>query len=206
MSARPRADGARGGADAPCGRLAVKGPADSNSRTPPSPMCYGSRQWRIESTKLPSYNIDMGKTSTDEIGRRLELALKPAEGSPIIEEVLEHVSNHGVLRGPVDWVFPAWVIYVEHATQRIAEAFQLTEEEREQLFDFRDTLKRLLLEAQRQAKAKLTSIYKAVVDGTYRMEGNKLYALDGTWMYVRERFTQHIIITASAPRRVFPTC
>jgi len=84
----------------------------------------------------------------------------------------------------VDWVFAAWMLYVEYATQKIAEAFQLSEEERSQLLDFRDTLKRLLLEAQRQAKAKLTTLYKAVVEGTCRLEGNKLYAPDGTWMYV----------------------
>jgi len=146
----------------------------------------------------------MGKTSTDELRYRLELALKPAEGSPVIEEVLEHVSNHGVLRGPVDWAFPAWIAYVEYATQRVAETFQLTEEERGQLFHFRDTLKRLLLEARGQAKAKLTAIYKAVVDGTYRVEGNKLYAPDGTWMYVRERFTQHIIIHGVSASARFP--
>ncbi|MFP3252425.1 MAG: hypothetical protein RXO32_11950, partial [Thermoproteus sp.] len=146
----------------------------------------------------------MGKTSTDELRYRLELALKPAEGSPVIEEVLEHVSNHGVLRGPVDWAFPAWIAYVEYATRRIAETFQLTEEEREQLLHFRDTLKQLLLEAWRQAKIKLTSIYKAVVDGTYRIEGNKLYAPDGTWMYVREGFTQHIIIHGVSASTRFP--
>jgi len=117
--------------------------------------------------------------SVDEIRRRLELALRPAE-PPTVEEVLEQVSRHGVLRGPVDWAFPAWIAYVEYATQKIAETFQLTEEERRQLFDFRDTLKRLLLEAQRQAKEKLTAIYKAVVDGTYRVEGNKLYAPAGS--------------------------
>jgi len=146
----------------------------------------------------------MGKTSTDEPRYRLELALKPAEGSPVIEEVLEHVSNHGVLRGPVDWVFKAWIIYVEYATQRIAEAFQLTEEERGQLFDFRDTLKRLLLEAQRQAKAKLTSIYNAIIEGTYRMEGNKLHAPDGTWMYVREGFAPRITIHGVTAKTRFP--
>jgi hypothetical protein len=141
--------------------------------------------------------------SVDEIRRRLELALRPAE-PPTVEEVLEQVSRHGVLRGPVDWVFPAWIIYVEYATQKIVETFQLTEEERGQLFHFRDTLKRLLLEAQRQAKAKLTAIYKAVVDGTYRMEGNKLYAPDGTWMYVRERFAPHIIIHGITAEARFP--
>jgi hypothetical protein len=51
--------------------------------------------------------------------------------------------------------------------------FQLTEEERRQLFDFRDAVRQLLLEAWRQTKAKLTSIYKAVVESTYRIEGNK---------------------------------
>ncbi|MFP3169447.1 MAG: hypothetical protein RXR01_10095, partial [Thermoproteus sp.] len=69
----------------------------------------------------------MGKTSFDEV-RRFELALKPAE-PPTVEEVLEYVSKHGVLRGPVDWVFPAWIAYVEYATQKIVETFQLTEEE-----------------------------------------------------------------------------
>jgi hypothetical protein len=144
----------------------------------------------------------MGKTSTDEV-RRLELALRPAEG-PVIEEVLEHVSNHGVLRGPVDWAFPAWIIYVEHATQRVAEIFQLTEEERRQLLDFRDAMKQLLLEAWRQAKEELASIYKAVVDGTYRMEGNRLYAPDGAWMYVREGFAPRIIIHGVTAKTRFP--
>ena len=46
------------------------------------------------------------------INERLELALRPAE-KPTLEEVLEEVSTHGVLRGPVDWVFPAWMLYVE---------------------------------------------------------------------------------------------
>ena len=119
-----------------------------------------------------------------EIKERLELALRLVEKPPTIEEVLEQVSTHGVLRGPVDWVFPAWMLYVEYATQRIIETFQLSEEEKRQLFHFRDTLKRLLLEAQRQAKEKLTVLYKAVVEGTYRVEGKRLYAPDGTWMYV----------------------
>ena len=119
----------------------------------------------------------------DELRRRLELALRPAE-PPSLDGVLAAVERNGKLHGPVDWAFPAWVIYVEHATQRIAETFQLTEEEREQLLHFRDTLKLLLLEAQRQAKAKLTSIYNAIIEGTYRIEGNKLYAPDGAWMYI----------------------
>ncbi len=129
----------------------------------------------------------------NEIKQRLELALRLAE-PPTIEEVLKQVSTHGVLRGAVDWVFPAWMLYVEYATQKIAETFQLSEEERGELLHFRDTLKRLLLEAQRQAKAKLTALYKAVVEGTYRLEGNKLYAPEGTWMYVIGDSTPHIPI------------
>jgi hypothetical protein len=119
----------------------------------------------------------------NEIKQRLELALKPAK-PPTIEKALEQVSRRGVLRGPVDWVFPAWMLYVEYATQEIMKTFPLTEEEKRQLLHFRETLTQLLLEAQRQAKAKLTTLYKAVVEGTYRVEGNKLYAPDGTWMYV----------------------
>jgi len=118
------------------------------------------------------------------INERLELALRPAEKPPNLEEVLKQVSRRGVLRGPVDWVFPAWILYVEYATQKIAETFPLSEEEKSQLFHFRDTLKRLLREAWAQAKEKLTVLYKAVVEGTYRVEGNKLYAPDGTWIYI----------------------
>jgi len=121
----------------------------------------------------------------NKIKQRLELALRPAE-KPTLEEVLEQVSTHGVLRGPVDWVFPAWMLYVEYAAQRITEAFQLTEEERRQLLGFRDTMKQLLWEAWMQAKEKLIALYKAVVEGTYRLEGRRLYAPDGTWMYIDE--------------------
>jgi hypothetical protein len=119
----------------------------------------------------------------NKIKQRLELALKPAK-PPTIEEVLEQVSTHGVLRGPVDWVFPGWMLYVEYATQEIIKTFRLSEEERSQLLDFRDTLKRLLLEAWMQTKEKLTTLYKAVAEGTYRVEGNKLYTPDGTWIYI----------------------
>jgi hypothetical protein len=119
-----------------------------------------------------------------EIKQRLELALKPAK-PPTLEEALEEVSTRGVLRGPVDWVFPAWMLYVEFATQEIIKTFQLSEEERGQVFHFRDTMKQLLLKAWMQAKEKLTTLYKAVVEGTYRLEGKRLYAPDGTWMYVR---------------------
>jgi len=119
----------------------------------------------------------------NKIRQRLELALKPAK-PPTLEEVLEQVSTRGVLRGPVDWVFLSWMLYVEYAAQKIAESFQLTEEERSQLSDFRDTLKRLLLEAQRQARAKLTILHKAISEGTYRVEGRRLYAPDGTWIHL----------------------
>jgi hypothetical protein len=118
----------------------------------------------------------------NEIKQRLELALRPVEKPPTIEEVPERVSTHGVLRGPVDWVFPAWIAYIEFATQEIIKTFQLSEEERSQLLDFRDAMKRLLLEAWTQAKEKLTTLYKAVAEGAYRVEGKRLYALDGTWM------------------------
>jgi len=138
------------------------------------------------------------------INERLELALRPAEKPPTLEEVLEQVSRRGVLRGPVDWVFPAWMLYVEYATQKIAEAFQLSEEEKKQLFHFRDTLKRLLLEAWMQAKEKLTALHKAVAEGTYRVEGNKLYAPDGTWMDVRGGFAPYIPIRGVSASAYFP--
>jgi len=140
----------------------------------------------------------------NEIKQRLELALRPVEKPPTIEEVLEEVSTCGVLRGPVDWVFPAWMLYVEYATQKIAETFQLTEEEKRQLFHFRDAMKRLLLEAWRQTKAKLASIYKTVVDGTHRVEGGKLYMLNGTWIYVRGDSAPHITIRGVSASVRFP--
>jgi hypothetical protein len=108
----------------------------------------------------------------NKIKQRLELALRPVE-PPTLEEVLEQVSRHGVLRGPVDWVFPAWMLYVQYAVQEIMKTFQLTEEEKRQLLDFGDAMKRLLLEAQRQAKGKLTTLYKAVVEGHVQGEGQK---------------------------------
>ncbi len=135
--------------------------------------------------------------------QRLELALRPAK-PPTIEEVLEQVSRHGVLRGPVDWVFPAWMLYVEYATQKIAETFQLSEEEKRQLLQFRDAMKRLLLEAWIQTKEKLTTLYKAVVEGTYRVEGNRLYAPDGVWLDARENFAPHITIHGVNAKTYFP--
>jgi hypothetical protein len=41
--------------------------------------------------------------------------LRPAK-PPTLEEVLATVERNGMLRGPVDWVFPAWMLYVEYAT------------------------------------------------------------------------------------------
>ncbi len=137
----------------------------------------------------------------NKIKQRLELALRPVEKPPTLEEVLEQVSTRGVLWGPVDWVFPAWIIYVEYATQRIIETFQLSEGERSQLLDFRDTLKRLLLEAWMQAKKKLAALYKAVAEGTYRVEGNRLYAPDGTWMKTDRT---GIFITGDSDEAYFP--
>jgi len=36
----------------------------------------------------------------------------------------------GTASGPVDWVFPAWMLYVEYAMRKIAETFPLSEEEK----------------------------------------------------------------------------
>jgi hypothetical protein len=133
----------------------------------------------------------------NKIKERLELALRPAK-PPTLEEVLKQVSTRGVLRGPVDWVFPAWIIYVEYATQEIMKTFPLSEEEKRQLLDFRDTLKRLLMEAWAQAKEKLTALYKAVAEDTYGREGKKLYTPDGVWVYVdKTMYTRIHDISAS---------
>jgi hypothetical protein len=136
----------------------------------------------------------------NKIKQRLELALRLEK--PTLEEVLEEVSTRGVLRGPVDWVFPAWIIYVEYATQRIIETFQLSEEERSRLLDFRDAMKRLLLEAWMQTKEKLTALHKAVVEGTYRVEGKRLYAPEGTWIHLGK--TTYIPIHGVSASARFP--
>jgi len=138
----------------------------------------------------------------NEIKQRLELALKPAE-EPTLEEVLKQASTRGVLRGPVDWVFPAWMLHVEYTTQKIAETFQLSEGEKS-LLHFRDAMKQLLLEAWMQTKEKLTSVYNAIVEDTYRLEGNRLYAPDGTWMYVRGDFAPRILIHGVTAKTRFP--
>ncbi len=133
--------------------------------------------------------------------QRLELALSVKKPTP--GEVLEQVSTRGVLRGPVDFVFSAWRLYVEYAAQEIAETFQLTEEERRTLLNFRDTVKTLLTEAQRQAREKLAALYKAVAGGNYRLEGGKLFAPDGTWMYATKNVMRVPIRRVSASAR-FP--
>jgi hypothetical protein len=139
----------------------------------------------------------------NKIKQRLELALRSAE-PPTLEEALEEVSRHGVLRGPVDWVFPAWMLYVEYATQEIMKTFPLSEEEKKQLLDFRDAMKRLLLEAWTQTKEKLTILHKAVSEGTYRVEGKRLYAPDGTWMYARENLVPRVLIHGVSASTRFP--
>jgi hypothetical protein len=104
--------------------------------------------------------------------------------SPNADEVLAAVERDGVLHGPLDWVFPAWEIYIEYATRRIAETFPLADEERRQLLGFSEVMRGLLQRAHEQAKAKLTSIHNAVNSNSYRLEGDRLYAPDGTWMHV----------------------
>jgi hypothetical protein len=96
------------------------------------------------------------------------------------------------------------MLYVEYATQEIMKTFPLSEEEKRQLLDFRDVMKRLLLETWMQAKEKLTTLYKAVVEGTYRLEGNRLYAPDGTSMYVVGDSTPHIPIRGVTAKTRFP--
>jgi hypothetical protein len=105
----------------------------------------------------------------------------------------------------VDWVFPAWMLYVEYAAERIAETFPLSEEEKRQLFHFRDTMKQLLREAWMQAKEKLTALYKAVVEGTYKIEDGRLYAPDGAWMYINKlSFPPFILIHSVVAKTRFP--
>jgi hypothetical protein len=96
------------------------------------------------------------------------------------------------------------MLYVEYAAQKIAETFPLSEEEKRQLFHFRDTLKRLLREAQRQVKAKLTAIYNAIIEDSYRFEGQRPYAPDGAWMCVREGPAPHILIHGVSALARFP--
>jgi hypothetical protein len=45
-----------------------------------------------------------------------------------------------------------------------------------------------------QTKEKLTALHKAVTEGMYRMEGNRLYASDGTWMRIAKVVVSQIAI------------
>jgi hypothetical protein len=103
--------------------------------------------------------------------------------SPNTDEVLAAVERDGVLHGPLDWVFPAWEIYIEYAAQRIAEAFPLAEEERRQLLGFSEVMRGLLQRAYEHARTKLTSIYDAINNNNYKLDGGRLYAPDGAWMH-----------------------
>ena len=138
-----------------------------------------------------------------DIKERLELALR-FEKPPTLEEVLEQVSTRGVLRGAVDQVYMAWMLYVEYVTQEIMKTFPLSEEEKKQLFHFRDAMKQLLLEAWIQTKEKLVALRKAVAEGMCKAEGKRLYAPDGrTWMCVRGN-TARIIIRGVSALAYFP--
>jgi len=53
-------------------------------------------------------------------------------------------------------------------------------------------------------EGKSDALYKAVVEGTYRVEGNRLYAPDGTWIYVRENLAPHITIRGVSASAYFP--
>jgi hypothetical protein len=64
-------------------------------------------------------------------------------------------------------------------------------------------MKRLLREAWMQTKEKLTALHKAVAEGTYKVEGNKLYAPDGTWMDTKNLIPRILIRGVSASAR-FP--
>jgi len=120
------------------------------------------------------------------INERLELALRPAE-KPTLEEVLEMVRREGVLHGPVDWTFTAAKMYFHDKTVKIAETFQLSKEERKQLFDFNQKLSNLLDEAWKQTKTKLTSMYNAILEGNYVIEDKRFYVSDKIWLYVDKK-------------------
>ena len=138
--------------------------------------------------------------SMDKIRERLGLALKPSQ-RPSLDEVLKQVSVDGVLRGPVDWTFEGWKLYIGYAAQEIIKTFPLSEEEERQLLQFRDAVIGVLERAHRQAKRKLQSLYKAVVDGTYRAVDSKLYA-DGAYIMLNQ--TAHIPIHGVGAAARFP--
>jgi hypothetical protein len=138
----------------------------------------------------------------NKIKERLELALKPAE-LPTIEEVIKLVSSDGVLRGPVDWTFMAWKLYVDYATRKVVETFSLSEEEKEQLFQFKNIVVDVLDRAQRQAKKKLQLLCEALLDGTYGLKDNKLYAPNGG-AYIMLNRTAHILIHGVSAKAYLP--
>ena len=71
------------------------------------------------------------------------------------------------------------------------------------MLHFGETLKQLLLEGWTQTK-KLTTLYKAVAEGTYRIERNRLYAPDKAWVYVRERSSPSVLIHNLSVETHFP--
>jgi len=123
------------------------------------------------------------------------------KNDPNIDKVNARIES-GVLRGPVDWVFPAWEVYIEYATQRIIEVFPLAEEERRQLLGFNDIMRGLLQKAHEQAKAKLTSIRDAIDNDSYRLEEGKLHTPDGAWMHMGEE--PYIVIEGVDALAYFP--
>jgi hypothetical protein len=104
----------------------------------------------------------------------------------------------------VDWAFRAWRLYVDYVVKEVIGRFKPSAEEEDRLRDFGRKLNTLLEQAERQAKAKLASIYSAIMEGTYRVEGNRLYVPDGVWMYVRKGFTPHITIHGVTAKARFP--
>ena len=65
-------------------------------------------------------------------------------------------------------------------------------------------MKRLLLEAWMRTKEKLAALHKAAAEGTYRAEGNKLYAPDRMWIYVRENLAPHITTRGANASAYYP--
>jgi hypothetical protein len=47
-------------------------------------------------------------------------------------------------------------------------------------------------------------VYRAVKNGIYSIENNKLYVPDGTWMDVRESFAPRILIRGVTAKTRFP--
>jgi hypothetical protein len=55
-----------------------------------------------------------------------------------------------------------------------------------------------------QAKEKLTTLHKAVAEGTYRIEKNRLYAPDGMWMRIAKVVAPQITIHGVTAKTRFP--